>query len=222
MNARQWAILPRSRTEALEILGIRKFSRLGTGTRIPILPASATIGESRFFTPRHATNSRGEPAQGYRRCVRGTLVKTSGGIEMQRRQSPCCWLFVAILVLLAPATTVTRAQATNPEASPAAAQPIKDLSKCLDPTQIQRWDRLDVQHYAVATVSDQHFEVQFAAGCDLGRDKPSAWQMSTQAPTRLCGFAGETAIDASGDLCTISAVKILDRKQFEGLLKGGG
>ena len=141
---------------------------------------------------------------------------------MQHRRSPSCWRSIAILVLLAPAMTVARAQATNPEAGSATAQPIQELSKCLDPTQIQRWDRLDAQNYAVATVSGQHFEVQFAAGCDIGRDKPSAWQMSTQAPTRLCGFSGETAIDANGDLCTITTVKILDRKQFEDLLKGGG
>ena len=100
----------------------------------------------------------------------------------------------------------------------AAAVPIRPVSQCLDPTRIQRWQRLDAHLVAVLTRNDQYFELRFAADCSADRSKPSAWQMSSQAPARLCGYAGETAISAQGDMCGIASMKRLDRAQYETLL----
>lgn len=111
------------------------------------------------------------------------------------------------------------AQGAGPAISTsAAAAPIQPESQCLDPTQILRWKRLDAHSVAVLARNDQYFELRFAADCNADRNKPSAWQMSSQVPARLCGYAGETAISAQGDMCGIASMKRLDRAQYETLL----
>lgn len=102
-----------------------------------------------------------------------------------------------------------------------AAAPIQPESQCLDPTRILRWKRLDAHTVAVLARNDRYFELRFAADCSADRNKPSAWQMSSQAPARLCGYAGETAISAQGDMCGIASMKRLDKTQYETLLGTG-
>ena len=102
-----------------------------------------------------------------------------------------------------------------------AAAPIQPETQCLDPTQILRWKRLDAHSVAVLARNDRYFELRFAADCSADRNKPSAWQMSSQAPARLCGYAGETAISAQGDMCGIASMKRLDKTQYETLLGTG-
>ena len=111
--------------------------------------------------------------------------------------------------------------ATSTSATTAAAAPIQPESQCLNPTRILRWKRLDAHTVAVLARNDQYFELRFAADCSADRNKPSAWQMSSQAPARLCGYAGETAISAQGDMCGIASMKRLDKAQYETLLGTG-
>lgn len=111
--------------------------------------------------------------------------------------------------------------AISTSATTAAAAPIQPESRCLDPTRILRWKRLDAHTVAVLARNDRYFELRFAADCSAGRNKPSAWQMSSQAPARLCGYAGETAISAQGDMCGIASMKRLDKTQYETLLGTG-
>ena len=111
--------------------------------------------------------------------------------------------------------------AISTSATTAAAAPIQPESQCLDPTRILRWKRLDAHTVAVLARNDRYFELRFAADCSADRNKPSAWQMSSQAPARLCGYAGETAISAQGDMCGIASMKRLDRAQYETLLGTG-
>ena len=102
-----------------------------------------------------------------------------------------------------------------------AAAPIQPESQCLDPTRILRWKRLDAHTVAVLARNDRYFELRFTTGCSADRNKPSAWQMSSQAPARLCGYAGETAISAQGDMCGIASMKRLNRARYETLLGAG-
>ena len=102
-----------------------------------------------------------------------------------------------------------------------AAAVIQPQAQCLDPTTIARWDRLDAHRVAVTTRENTYFLLEFAAGCSASRDRPSAWQMSTQAPARLCGYPDETAISSSGDICAIAGIRRLDKKQLDALIHGG-
>lgn len=111
--------------------------------------------------------------------------------------------------------------AISTSATTAAAAPIQPESRCLDPTRILHWKRLDAHTVAVLARNDRYFELRFAADCSADRNKPSAWQMSSQAPARLCGYAGETAISAQGDMCGIASMKRLDKTQYETLLGTG-
>lgn len=46
--------------------------------------------------------------------------------------------------------------------------------------------------------------------------------MSTQAPTRLCGYPDETAINSAGDICAIASIRPLDKTQFDAFIKASG
>jgi hypothetical protein len=99
---------------------------------------------------------------------------------------------------------------------------IQPQAKCLDPATIERWDRLGPHRVAVTTRGNTYFALEFAADCSAGRNKPSAWQMSTQAPTRLCGYPDETAISSAGDICAIASIRPLDKTQFDAFIKASG
>lgn len=135
---------------------------------------------------------------------------------------------LGLLLALAGAGTALAASAQDAPAavsSSTAAMPptiIQPLAKCLDPTTIQRWDKLGPHRVAVTTRDDSHFALEFASDCSADRNKPSAWQMSTQAPARLCGYPEETAISSAGDMCAIASIRRLDKTQFEAFVKVSG
>lgn len=99
-----------------------------------------------------------------------------------------------------------------------APMPIQPLSQCLDPSSIQQWDRLDAHKVAVTTRNGEHFSLRFDSECQIAREKPAAWQMSNQAPSRLCGFEGESAISSDGDMCAIASIKRLSTNQFDAMV----
>ncbi|GEM_PF-5075624 len=99
---------------------------------------------------------------------------------------------------------------------------IQPQAKCLDPATIERWDKLGPHRVAVTTRDGEHFALEFASDCDAGRNKPSAWQMSTQAPARLCGYPDESAISSAGDMCAIAGIRPLDKTQFDAFIKASG
>ncbi len=144
---------------------------------------------------------------------------------MRRRTRERARAIVASLSLLAvPALAQQSAPASAAAAASSAAAawtPIVPVSQCLDPSAIDRWQRMDAQRVLVATRAKAHYELRFGDAC-AGRDKPAAWEMSTQAPSRLCGYTGETALDAEGNLCSLSGVRVLDTTQYEALRARAG
>ena len=143
----------------------------------------------------------------------------------QSRRAGCAAI-AALLVLALGAAHAQQDSAAQSDpatstSTATAAAPIQPVSQCLDPTRILRWKRLDAHTVAVLARNDRYFELRFAADCSADRSKPSAWQMSSQAPARLCGYAGEIAISAQGDMCGIASMKRLNKVQYETLLSTG-
>lgn len=134
---------------------------------------------------------------------------------------------LTLIAIAALTITAWPAGAEDAAATPASAStgstpgPIQPLSRCLDPASIRQWDRLDAHEVAVTTRDGEHFGLRFDSGCQAERDKPAAWQMSAQAPSRLCGFEGETAISSAGDMCAIASIERLDKTQFDAMISTG-
>ncbi len=133
---------------------------------------------------------------------------------------------LAVALLAGVLAQASWAQDSGAQAAPAAAAsaavqawgPVQPTSQCLDPAAVDRWHRLDERTVLAATRGGGYFELRFADAC-ASSTRPSAWQMSAQAPGRLCGFAGEVAVDAEGNLCRIAGLRRLDRAQFDALEK---
>ncbi|WP_297902761.1 DUF6491 family protein [Metallibacterium sp.] len=232
MNARQCAAEMDLLAGATGDGGIRNFSRLGTAASRPILPALCSEGESHSFTNECLESTTCWPAQGARcsTAARGARRKIracrdhQGTRIMKHTRTVCLGLLLALVG--AGTAFAARAQGAPTAASSgiAATPPaiIKPLAKCLDPTTIQRWDKLGPHRVAVTTRDDDHFALEFASDCSADRNKPSAWQMSTQAPARLCGYPEETAISSTGNMCAIASIRRLDKTQFEAFVKASG